>query len=173
MVSPSGEKTALSTQVKLDHYAASFTPTKEGGYFVILESTNLGVMEPGKKFAFVPVFYASNLVIVGQLDSKTKLTNVLDYIPMSVYANIKKGRKDNSLNYSFKNKAKTEFMATVITPEGQKLQFNGNTSSFNLSKYGKGTYTAQMMIADKTKGSKNGKEYNTIYYIATSRFIVE
>ncbi|QDO92571.1 hypothetical protein FNB79_00760 [Formosa sediminum] len=144
-----------------------------GGYFVILESTNLGVMEPGKKYAFIPVFYATTLVKVGEVNPKKKLLNILDYVPMGVYANITKGRSGESLSYIFKNKSDVDFMATVITPNGQSLQLKGNPESFNLSKFEKGTYTTQMMITEKVKGTKDGKVYNTIYHIATSRFNVD
>lgn len=173
VISPSGVKTSLTTTVNPDHYASSFIPEEEGGYFVILESTDLGVMEPGKKFAFIPIFYATTLVKVGEVDARAELNNVLDYVPMGVYAQIKKGRGGESLSYIFKNKDDVDFMVTVITPDGQSLQMDGSPKSLDLSKFEKGTYTTQMMIAEKTKGKKDDIEYNTIYRIATSCFIVE
>ncbi|ALJ05804.1 hypothetical protein APS56_12000 [Pseudalgibacter alginicilyticus] len=173
VISPSGIKTALTTTIKPDYYGASFTPKELGNYFVILESTDLAVMEPGKKHAFIPIFYATSLVEVGEVDAKEKPINVLDYVPMGVYAQIKKGRKGESLNYTFKNKENTKFMTTIITPNGQRLQVNGTPESFNISDFEKGTYTTQMMIIEKTNGSKNGEVYNTVYHIATSRFVIE
>lgn len=161
-----GEKTILEAVPNGNHYTASFVPTNEGVYTVVLNNDKIEVLDFSKyDFGiFKTHYHASAKIQIGKEAGETSDSNDQGI----AINNLSNDAKSVQLEVTYQGKAMSESEITVFLPQGWTKTLETDekgTVAFELP--WESTYLIEVATKEEIPGTYEGKEYEFIYHCAT------
>lgn len=169
LVSPAGEKTALTTTAGESFYTADFTPEQDGVYTLLVahEAAELGGTT---KYHFI----SSAQVSVGKattVDSQHNTNALKVYSQENTSFNKNKSVR---LFAQLNGKPLANTAVSIASPEGwTKEVTTDGEGAFEFIPLWSGRYVAEAQNYEKTSGTHNGKAYDASWIGATFSFEVK
>lgn len=173
VISPSGKESRLELKAQSDFYSTTFIPREEGLYRVLLKHEKIGVLTFDKAAPFVPYFYASANVWVG---NEAGITDALlpgrDQLPVSIVPVVKKGT--SKVFFHISSPEGLQYQVTVFSPSGTVTKLEaGKKGQAAFDAAEPGDYQAELSAVDTKPGTIGGKEYKKAYHVATATFEIK
>ncbi|QNL49336.1 DUF4198 domain-containing protein [Olivibacter sp. SDN3] len=169
LVSPTGEKTKLSTAEGESFYTANFTPEDDGVYTLLVshEAAELGGTT---KYHFISSAYVS----VGKA---TKINTEQNVNPLKIYGDDNKiygKNKSVKLFAQLNGKPLANKAVSVASPEGWVKEVTTEADgSFEFAPLWPGRYVVEAQNYEKASGTHNGKAYDASWIGSTFSFEVK
>lgn len=158
-------KTQLTTKQGVDQFSASFTPSADGVYTLLIQ-------HPVKDFGNTRYeFGASATVAVGKATTQAQNNNTLSVqLPFTTIAKV---GKPVTLNAAFNGKSSTEVSFDVVSPTGWAKKFKADANgNLTFEPLWPGIYFIEAMHTEKTAGELSGKAYKATWRGSTYRIEV-
>lgn len=170
LIDPAGEKTLLEVQPQADHYAANFTPKKEGTYTVALNNDEIDVLDYTQyDFGVFKTHYHSTAqVLVGKSDQASAKSNEngLSVIDLSKGDYEKEGEAHLQILYKGQPIAEQEVDIYISDLWSKKLTTDEEGKiSFKLPWATK--YIIETTKKEEVPGAYKGEDYEFIWHCAT------
>ena len=173
LLSPSGEKTALESTPRKDHYLATFIPTETGTYTIALDNKQMQVLDYSQYNIGImkPQYHCKARVVVGPDYTGTPATNPkgIEFVELSTNQ-YKVGNKVR-LKVFFKGQAlpKQEVTISVDDLWTRKARTDEQGEiTFNLP--WQKLYTAETTYNEEVPGSFESIDYEYIWHCGTYCF---
>lgn len=161
VVHPDGSKTELPFKANGDHFAASFTPEKEGLYSVVLHKIAQEVY-----YGYKLDYMTSQHVQVGE--SRTFSENALLPIALRPLNASYETGKAIDLSILMDSTLAGDKEITIISPNTwTKKLYPDDKARASFVPLWPGKYLVETTLTDKTKGDFNGKSYDVNYQCHT------
>lgn len=170
LVSPDQSKIKLTTTAAGDHFTASFTPSREGVYTLLVShaAKDLGVTTKYE-------FNASALVAVGQ--SKLGNDPKFNDNPITLYADPSAHYKVNlpiCLVSLLKSAPGAGLHVEVFSPSGwNRAASTDDQGTLSFTPLWSGRYMVEVSKTEKEEGEHHGARYEKVWRCATISFVVE
>lgn len=164
LVTPDGQKEALTVVPDGNHFKATFTPKVAGTHVLSIDHTVQAVYGESKIH-----YYALGLVKVN--GSLKGLDNVQGYTDFALLANHSKAPKlhqPEKVQLSYKKAAPAEGEVTVQSPEGWAKKFKtGQQGDITFSPAWPGRYMLEGTYTEATSGQHEGKDFKSVWHCVT------
>ncbi|MEM8901037.1 MAG: DUF4198 domain-containing protein [Bacteroidota bacterium] len=168
VISPAGEKTSLKVEAKDTYYLATYTPSEEGTYTVVLDNDKIKVIDYSEyDFGIFKTHYHSVAKIqVGDRGAETHTDNKAGI----TLKNLPSSDEKVQLQVLFKGEAMAEtevkvFLAdqwskTLKTDEDGKVAFGLPWDT---------DYLVEVTTEERVPGTYNGEEYEFVWHCVTQQ----
>jgi len=165
LIGPDGGKTQLPVREAADHFAAAFTPEKDGIYTLLVSHS---AKDLGGKTIYQ--FNTSATVSVGKSNNYNITAANTNPIKFNL-SGLSKNKTSVVTGY-FNEKPAGDMYVTVFSPKGWTKQLQTNAEGkAEFTPEWSGTYLIEISRSDKETGEHHGKPYEGIWRCAT--YLVE
>jgi hypothetical protein len=158
LTAPNGKQIQLTKTPAGNCFVTSFKPSEEGIYTFSLKHEVADVYGTTKY-----VYYAAAKVQVGAATTSTNEWTAFSDLAIQTHA---KG-KEIKVKALYKNQLAVSATAAVGSPSGWSRQVELKSGEGVVDALWNGLYVFEIFYKEKSSGSWNGKEYNTVMHIAT------
>lgn len=166
VVDANGKKTQLQVTAKKDHYLATFTPTENGTYTIVLDNNKINVIDYTKyDFGIFKTHYnASAIVQVGNTATNTNNVNESGISIVEVANNT----EEVKLQVLFKGQPLKDQEADIYVADNWSKKLTTDTNGYVSFKRPWNTkYIIETTTKEEVPGKYNGKDYQFIWHCAT------
>lgn len=163
VTSPSGKKEQLKTNIQIDHFAASFTPTENGIYTLSISIEVKDLHRKSKIF-----YYCNAAVAIGTVDKGSN--SLATSTNLSLQLDARKPQSGNSIKGTvfLNGKPLAKSKVSIASESGKKKDLvTDEKGQIDFILEETGTYFFEAFNIIKETGMHNGKEYDTIYHCDT------
>ncbi len=168
VISPSGEKTSLGVEAKETYYLATYTPSEEGTFTVVLDNDKIDVIDYSEyDFGIFKTHYHSVAKIqVGEGEADTHTDNqtgiTLKDMPSS--------DENVQLQVLFKGDAMAETEVKVfVADQWSKTLKTDKTGKVSFALPWETDYLVEVTTEERVPGTYNGEAYEFVWHCVTQQ----
>ncbi|QDO92561.1 DUF4198 domain-containing protein [Formosa sediminum] len=166
VVDANGKKTQLKVTAKTDRYVASFTPTANGTYTIVLDNDNIEVIDYTEyDFGIFKTHYNSSAII--QVGNKVTNTNNVNKTGISVIE-VDNTSHDIKLQILFKGQPLKDQEVDIFVADNWSKKLTTDKDGYVSFKTPWDTkYVIETTTKEEVPGKFKGKDYQFIWHCAT------
>ncbi|MGO4291683.1 hypothetical protein [Chitinophaga sp. RAB17] len=164
LVTPDGQKEALTVVPDGNHFKATFTPKVAGTHVLSIDHTVQAVYGESKIH-----YYALGLVKVnGSLKGTDNVQAYTDFALLANHSKAPKLHQPEKVQLSYKKAVPAAGEVTVQSPEGWAKKFKtGQQGDITFSPAWPGRYMLEGTYTEATSGQHEGKDFKSVWHCVT------
>ncbi|PZR21587.1 MAG: DUF4198 domain-containing protein [Flavobacterium psychrophilum] len=170
VISPTGEKTKLQMTPAVTFYSGSFEPKANGTYTVVLNNSNIDVIDYTQyNFGiFKTHYHATAKVEVGGTASETAAINPNGLTIVDISKKVPANKGEVAFKVLYKGQpVKEQEVAVYITDQWSKKLYTDKDGIIKFSLPWGVKYIMETTKKEEVPGNFNGKDYQFIWHCAT------